>query len=187
MASVCFCLGVAACGAFDPPPASGPVESRTPVAAEPADVVKVFEMDEAKASADKDGAWIGFRADAYPVAWLDDQTRMDNTASNPEQLTKRRAALTEVIARLDERYLEDPRMLANRTVQLMRMLREVGKEVELMTLLVDFSELTVGREGREDQFGEKCAHYFNLRRSGVTHADAIAELVRAASIRGGQM
>ena len=185
-ASVCWCLALTSCGTSEPPPASGPVDSQTPIAAEPGDVVKVFEMDESKASVAKDGAWIGFRADADPIAWLDAQDQKGQAPSSADTATARRSALTDVIARLDERYLEDPRMLANRTAQLMRMLHELGAKEELMTLLRDFSELTTGEEGREDQFGEKCAHYFNLRRAGASHVDAIAELSRAAALRSGQ-
>lgn len=73
-------------------------------------------------------------------------------------------------------FIEDPRMIANRTVQLGQMLAEVGKS-ERSGALIDGLGRIAARHGRHKRlYGEMCQHYFNTRMRGLGHDAALADL-----------
>jgi len=157
---------LAGCGGEAPPPPveGGPILREAPVKAQP----QVAEAEVPEGAQDR---WLSWKDTRNPVTWLES---FDDSpeAGSPE----RRTALFELIGQLDERYLEDPRMLANRTVQLRNMLDGIGVREDMHVLLRGFADLTRGVEGREDQFGEKVAFYVRLREAGASHEQALAQI-----------
>lgn len=79
-----------------------------------------------------------------------------------------------VLSDADARFDETPRMIANRTVQLEAMLREIGITTGVRDLLRDFA--TLADKGARRGFSELCQHYYNLRARGDDGAAALAAL-----------
>lgn len=157
---------LAGCGPAPSPPAEegGPLTREVPVEAKP-------RLTEAEVPEGAEDRWLSWKDARDPIAWLES---FDDSpaAGSPE----RRATLLDLIGQLDERYLEDPRMLANRTVQLRNMLEGIGVREDMLELLRGFAGLTRGVEGREDQFGEKVAFYVRLREGGASHQEALVQI-----------
>jgi hypothetical protein len=72
-------------------------------------------------------------------------------------------------------FIEDPRMIANRTVQLGQMLGEVGKSERYEALLEGLTQVARGAKGRQ-LYGEMCQHYFNTRQKGDDRQATLAKL-----------
>jgi hypothetical protein len=85
----------------------------------------------------------------------------------------------------DTLFDETPRMLANRTAQLQRMLAEKALMEAPQDLLEDFIRLARedGRTRGRFGFGDLCQHYFNLRAAGLGRGAALEALALA---RAGQ-
>jgi hypothetical protein len=104
-------------------------------------------------------AWLARREPGEPVA---------NAAGRSDHLRHS-------LARAKETFIEDPRMIANRTVQLGQMLAEAG-EPESYTDLLDGLEGAASPAHRKQLYGELCQHYYNTRRQGLDRAQALARL-----------
>lgn len=116
------------------------------------------------------------RADGVaPEAWL-------AARSTPPADPARMAAL---LKEADALFDETPRMLANRTAQLQRMLAEKALMEAPQDLLEDFIRLARedGRTRGRFGFGDLCQHYFNLRAAGLGRGAALEALALA---RAGQ-
>ncbi|MFG1371959.1 hypothetical protein V5F32_07280 [Xanthobacter oligotrophicus] len=112
------------------------------------------------------------RADAVPPeVWLAARS------SSPADPARMAALLKEADALFDE----TPRMLANRTAQLQRMLAGKAVTEPPQELLEDFIRLARedARPGRRSGFGDLCQHYYNLRASGLGRLAALEALARA--------
>ncbi len=73
-------------------------------------------------------------------------------------------------------FVEDMRMMANRTVQLGQMLAEIGKP-EPYRRLIDGLGGIAGQRGRHKSlYGEMVQHYYNARAQGADHEAALAQL-----------
>lgn len=70
---------------------------------------------------------------------------------------------------------EQPRVIANRTVQTTRQLQEMGIEANEDQILEDFAEQFQTMSGRY-VYGELCANYSNLRQQKLTHQQAMQKL-----------
>jgi len=70
---------------------------------------------------------------------------------------------------------EQPRVIANRTVQTTRQLQEMGIEADEDQLLQDFAGQLKTTTGRY-VYGELCANYSNLRQQQLSHQHAMQEL-----------
>ena len=79
------------------------------------------------------------------------------------------------LARTAEIFIEDPRMIANRTVQLGQMLAEAGAP-ETYADLLDGLEEAAAPTHRKQLYGELCQHYYNLRQQGLDRAQTLARL-----------
>lgn len=125
------------------------------------------------------------RADAVPPeVWLAAHTTPPADA----------ARLAALLKEADVLFDETPRMLANRTAQLQRMLAEAAMAEAPQDLLEGFIRVartggradaqTLGRQrpGRLG-FGDLCQHYFNLRAQGLSHAAALEALALAGQGR----
>lgn len=79
----------------------------------------------------------------------------------------------------DGLFDEAPRMLANRTAQLQRMLAEKAVTESPQDLLEGFIRLARedGRTHGRPGFSDLCQHYYNLRESGLDRAAALEALV----------
>lgn len=78
------------------------------------------------------------------------------------------------LERLDGKFYEDDRMIGNRTVQLHRMLKEEGIDTSLLNILRGFA--SISKDARLKNYGELCAHYFNLRAGGRNHQGTVLAL-----------
>lgn len=76
------------------------------------------------------------------------------------------------------RFHENRRMLANRVAQLTDVSSEQGEPMLPETILSDLSYPE--KDGGRAWFGVRAQAYIVLRQSGLSHADAVAELLRRA-------
>lgn len=93
-------------------------------------------------------------------------------------------AVAEIAALLGEAdvvFDENRRMLANRTLQLERMLGEISVVETPQALLAGF--IAVGRAVGRIGYSDLCQHYFNLRAAGAHRAEALAVLATPAAER----
>jgi len=87
------------------------------------------------------------------------------------------------LARAKGAFIEDPRMVANRTVQLGQMLAEAGI-AESYADLLDGLEAVAAVTTRKQLYGEMCQQYYNTRRQGVDRASALARLTERYAAQG---
>ncbi len=161
---------LAGCGVDAPPTdADGPVARAEPVEARPQAVYA--EIPKLDFSDEEGNLWLSAIDTRDPLAWL------ETFDASPEAGTaERRAERFDLIARLNERYIEDPRMLANRTVQLQTMLGEVGVQEDMHVLLRGFAGRTQGVSA--PSFGEIVSFYVTLRAGGASHEEALEQLAK---------
>ena len=116
--------------------------------------------------------WLEIGDRTKPEAWLA-ALQTDNLEQR-RGLETRFRALIELTSRV---YLESPRMVANRIVQLKTMLNEAG-EAESHTQLIEgfLSIPKKTRTGGERILSDLAAHYVNLRRSGLNREQALEDL-----------
>ncbi len=117
-------------------------------------------------------AWLTHSDGTDPGRWLAGREAGRPLALDAPQVQAMRASL----ARAAEGFVEDRRMIANRTVQLGQMLGEVGKGEAYGTILDGLGRVAAARGRHKSLYGEMCQHYFNIRARGVEHAAALAEL-----------
>lgn len=116
--------------------------------------------------------WLTHSDGIDPGRWLAGREAGRPLALDAPQVQAMRASL----ARAAEGFVEDRRMIANRTVQLGQMLGEVGKGEAYGTILDGLGRVAAARGRHKSLYGEMCQHYFNIRTRGVEHAAALAEL-----------
>ncbi|WP_244476578.1 MULTISPECIES: hypothetical protein [unclassified Methylobacterium] len=87
------------------------------------------------------------------------------------------------LARAKDAFIEDPRMVANRTVQLGQMLVEAGTPEPYADLL-DGLEAVAAVTTRKQLYGEMCQQYYNTRRQGADRATALARLTERYAAQG---
>jgi hypothetical protein len=105
------------------------------------------------------GRWLASREAGRPVA-------NDDAAS---------AQMRRSLGQAQAFFIEDPRMIANRTVQLGEMLGEAGKKEKYEDILAGLTNVARGAKGRQ-LYGEMCQHYFNTRQQGEDHEATLAKL-----------
>jgi hypothetical protein len=117
-------------------------------------------------------AWLSPTDGTDPARWLAGREAGHPLPADAEPVRAMRTALNGAAGG----FIEDPRMIANRTVQLGQMLAEVGKG-ERYRALIDGLGQIAARHGRHKRlYGEMCQHYFNTRNRGLGHAAALADL-----------
>lgn len=117
-------------------------------------------------------AWLTHGDGTDPGRWLAGREAGRPLALDAPQVQAMRGSL----ARAAQGFVEDRRMIANRTVQLGQMLGEVGKGEAYGTILDGLGRVAAARGRHKSLYGEMCQHYFNIRTRGVEHAAALAEL-----------
>lgn len=115
--------------------------------------------------------WLSHTDTMDPAPWL--------AGREAGQPASERAARTDhlrhSLARAKSAFIEDPRMIANRTVQLGQMLAEAGHPESYGDLL-DGLEAVAASTRHKQLYGEMCQHYYNTRQQGWDRADALARL-----------
>ncbi|KAB1074457.1 hypothetical protein [Methylobacterium planeticum] len=86
------------------------------------------------------------------------------------------ARLHRVLARAKPYFIEDPRMIANRTAQLGQMLAETGQRESYGDLIESLTAIAAAGRGKQ-LYGEMCQHYLNTRNAGSDRAAARARLI----------
>jgi hypothetical protein len=115
--------------------------------------------------------WLDINDPTRPELWLASrEAKVDLPPSAPQV-----EAFRDLIARAARRYIETPRMIANRAVQLEEMLAARGIKENARLVL---GGLTVLREDDGDRrsFGEAVQHYFNIRETAPSREQALQSL-----------
>lgn len=116
--------------------------------------------------------WIKQEDDTDPAWWL-----ASREAANDPSLD-RKAAASELRALLEDarrNFMETPRMIANRAVQLEGTLAEKGVHERARDILVAFNG-TKNPGITSRRFGDICQHYATLRSQGMNGPQALAAL-----------
>ncbi len=106
-----------------------------------------------------------------PALWLAGKEAHDSAPPSPEAI----ARIQNALANANDRFLETPRMIANRTAQLSDMLALDGKEESYIDLIESLTKIVEGSKGKQE-YGDLCQHYYNLRHHGTDKAAALAAL-----------
>lgn len=115
-------------------------------------------------------AWLTPTDPTEPAVWLARRTN-GGQPGDPAALGALRASLAEARGR----FVEDPRMVANRTAQLETMLAEIGVRESPATLISDLAGVSAV-SGRRQLYGEMCQHYVTVRRDGLSREAALERL-----------
>ncbi|GEP01222.1 hypothetical protein [Methylobacterium haplocladii] len=149
--------------------------------------------DEAETKSE-DQAVVATQSDAEIPAWLSPTDPMDTgrwlasrEAGRPVPNDDAASAqMRRSLGRAQSFFIEDPRMIANRTVQLGQMLGEAGQKEGYQALIEGLTRVAQGAKGRQ-LYGEMCQHYYNNRHRGDDRATALAQLTeRYGSQREGE-
>ncbi|SFM17430.1 MxaH protein [Methylobacterium pseudosasicola] len=127
-------------------------------------------------------AWLSPTDGTDPARWLAGREAGHPLPAGSEPVR----AMQDALAEARTGFIEDPRMIANRTAQLGQMLAEIGKTERYALLLTGFSTVAARRGRHKSLYGEMCQHYFNTRARGVDHAAALALLADRFAPRTGE-
>lgn len=116
-----------------------------------------------------DADWLGPTDATEPALWL--ARRAAGGGVDRSALGSLRASL----AAARQSFVEDPRMIANRTAQLEAMLAEIGAAEGPAALIGDLTGVAAA-SGRRQLYGELCQHYVTIRRAGLARDAALARL-----------
>ncbi|AWN38688.1 hypothetical protein [Methylobacterium radiodurans] len=144
-------LAISGCGEGAPEPEPEPVAARDGGMAIPAE-------------------WLGPTDPTEPALWLARRAAGDGPV-DPGMLAGLRTALAAARAR----FVEDPRMIANRTAQLDAMLAEINATEDPVSLIGALTGIASASERRQ-LYGELCQHYATVRRAGLGRDAALARL-----------
>lgn len=115
-------------------------------------------------------AWLSPTDRTEPAVWLA-RHAAGGQPVDPSALVALRASLAEARGR----FVEDPRMVANRTMQLEAMLAEIRVAESPAALIADLAGVAAA-SGRRQLYGEMCQHYVTVRRDGHSREAALARL-----------
>lgn len=162
----------------------GEEEERRPVASSAASAPEAAPPpgagSAAKGAGPRGGAareWLDVGDNTPPEVFLATRSAPAGAPASAEAVAEIATLLSEADAVFDE----NRRMLANRTLQLERMLGEISVVESPQALLGGF--ITVGRAVRRIGYSDLCQHYFNLRAAGASREDALATLAAPAAER----
>lgn len=123
--------------------------------------------------------WLELTEGTSATEWLAARSAAKgNTLSTTE-----RADLETALATAASRLGESPRMIANRSVQLENMLRDIGHEQAAIVLIRELTS-AIGETGQTEGFGAISQHYYIMRKSGLTADQAVDDLKRRYGPRG---
>jgi hypothetical protein len=123
--------------------------------------------------------WLDATSNLDPATWL-----IDREANSGKSLTAEEAdEVRQSIAAVAKLFKEDPRMVANRAVQLEEMLDPTNGRETAVWLLRQLSGV-VTESGRIEGFGALGLQYYNMRKAGLSEQDALQDLSRRYGSRG---
>jgi hypothetical protein len=120
--------------------------------------------------------WLDVNDPTPPEVWLASREAKVNLPPSASQVRSFR----DLIDRAHRRYVETPRMIANRAVQLEEMLAARGIE-ENARLGIEGLVALRADNGDRRSFGEAVQHYFNIRAAAVSREQALRSLREAES------
>jgi hypothetical protein len=123
--------------------------------------------------------WLDATSDVEPAGWLIERETASGRAFNSEDADKLRQSL----ATASKLFKEDPRMIANRAVQLEEMLDPTDGRESAVWLLNQLTYI-VPEPGRIEGFGALGQQYVNMRKAGFGERDALQDLSRRYGSRG---
>lgn len=150
--------------------------------------------DEQEAKKDEEQAVVATKSDTELTAWLQPTDPIDTGRWLASREARRLLANDDAASAKMRRFLgqaqgyfiEDTRMIANRTVQLGEMLGQADKKESYEDLLSGLTRVAQGSRGRQ-LYGEMVQHYYNTRQQGADRAAALAQLSeRYGAQRDGQ-
>jgi len=123
--------------------------------------------------------WLELGDSTPPQTWLAARATGPDGPDRPAV----EARLQQLLKEADSVFHETPRMLANRTVQLQRMLADISIVEAPQEILQGF--IPLGQRGRPAGYADLCQHYFNLRNTGFDRAAALRALASSSGHDGG--
>lgn len=123
--------------------------------------------------------WLELKDDAIPSDWLIERSRAAGRPVNDTEIKELRSALSIAVLRLGE----SARMIVNRSAQLETMLKSEGHD-ESAIRLVPMLTGAIGETGQTEGFGAVSQHYYNMRKAGMTSAEALEDLRKRYGPRG---
>ncbi|MEH3120161.1 MAG: MxaH protein [Methylorubrum populi] len=126
----------------------------------------------ASTSEDRLPDWLSPTDGSDPARWLAGREAGHPLPGDAAEV----GGMRESLDRARSAFVEDKRMIANRTVQLGQMLSEIGKPESYRGLLDGLGEIAAVRGRHKSLYGEMCQHYYNTRAQGADHATALARL-----------
>lgn len=126
-------------------------------------------------SGDESGAhrakWLEVSSSISPAQWLASRGEASARPLSDPEVQRVAAQLSEA----HKRYRESERMIANRSVQVSEMLRQIGHDEGPIRILDDLAAIG-GEVGQTEGYGAISQYYFNLRAASVPRAEALATL-----------
>jgi hypothetical protein len=123
--------------------------------------------------------WLDANAKVEPAAWLINREMAAGRHLDVQDESKLRQSL----ATAATRFKEDPRMIANRAVQLETMLDTKGRKESAVWLINQLSAI-VREPGRVEGFGALGQQYYNMRKAGLSEQETLNELTNRYRPRG---
>lgn len=115
--------------------------------------------------------WLEVSSPISPAQWLTSRGEAKVRSTSDPEVLRVAAQLVEA----HKRYRESERMIANRSVQVSEMLRQIGHDEAAIRILDDLTGIG-GEVGQTEGFGAISQYYFNLRAASVPRAEALATL-----------
>lgn len=115
--------------------------------------------------------WLQPNSRLTPAQWLASRNLAEPRSVDDPEVKRIDALLTAA----NQLYRESERMIANRTVQLEDMLRDIGVAEKASEILDDLMRVA-GEVGQTEGFGAVSQHYFNLRSNKASRDEALALL-----------
>jgi hypothetical protein len=124
-------------------------------------------------------SWLDATSKIEPATWLIEREANSGRTLSAEDADKVRQS----IATAAKLLKEDPRMIANRAVQLETMLDPTDGRETAVWLVTELAEV-VTEPGRVEGFGALGQQYYNMRKAGLSERDALRDLSRRYGSRG---
>lgn len=114
--------------------------------------------------------WLSMQDETAPGDWLIAREMKSGVKLAPGDADQLRQSLAEASAK----FKDSPRMIANRAVQLERMLKDEGGNETAIVLIGGLTRVVA--PGRIESFGAAGQQYYNMRKAGLNSDRAFAEL-----------
>ncbi|MFA5956361.1 hypothetical protein [Hyphomicrobium sp.] len=115
-------------------------------------------------------SWLTPQDDVRPEVWLIEH----ETTAGSKPSTGDAGEVHRSLVAASEKFHDTPRMIANRAVQLERMLKEEGGDETAIVLISRLNGAVA--PGRIESFGAAGQQYYNMRKAGFTGEQAIDAL-----------